>query len=240
MSPPSWVYPAVAASTWLAMLLTMLGHWTVIGEPRYGLMKPGQNIPFISDIGAQELKPLFMIGSITTVLLLNLSFYRHVQNKSYISKACTHGSFFFTVVGSIGLIMLSVLDNIAHHFMHDVCVTIFIVGFLLSAALMCLDYIYLGIAHALRQPMLMTSFVIKSSFIVVELALIIVFRITEHTHYQQNNTAATLEWVIAFVFTGYILSLIVDLMPSAQRNLHNPKGYQQLEMSTGLGTGLLP
>ncbi|CAI7626742.1 unnamed protein product [Penicillium palitans] len=240
MSPPSWVFPAIAASTWLAMLLAMLGHWTMIGEPRYGLMKPGQNIPFISDIGAQELKPLFMIGSITTVLLLNLSFYKHVQNQSYISKACTHGSFFFTVVGSTGLIMLSVLDNIAHHFMHDVCVTIFIVGFLLSAALMCLDYIYLGIAHALREPMLMTSFVIKSSFIVVELVLIIIFRITEHTHYQQNNTAATLEWVIAFVFTGYILSLIVDLMPSAQRNLHNPKGYQQLEMSTGISTGLLP
>lgn len=160
-----------------------------------------------------------MIGSITTVLLLNLSFYQHVQNKSYISKACTHGSFLFTVLGSIGLIMLSVLDNIAHHFMHDVCVTIFMyaprqdyytryirytsrlqctdsasVGFLVSAALMCLDYIYLGIAHALRQPMLMTSFIIKSSFIVVELALIIVFRVTEHTHYNQNNMAATLEW----------------------------------------------
>jgi hypothetical protein len=34
-------------------------------------------------------------------------------------KACTHGSFLFTIVGSIGLVMLSVLDNIAHHFMHD-------------------------------------------------------------------------------------------------------------------------
>lgn len=64
MSPPSWVFPAIAASTWLgeglqvstvaldndltlhlAMLLAMLGHWTMIGEPRYGLMKPGQNIP---------------------------------------------------------------------------------------------------------------------------------------------------------------------------------------------------
>jgi hypothetical protein len=154
-----------------------------------------------------------MIGCITTVLLLNLSFYQHVQNKGYINKTCTHGSFFFTVVGSIGLIMLSVLDNITHHFMHDVCVTIFMyvlrrdqytytlqrtdccsVGFLLSAALMCLDYIYLGMAHALREPLLMTSFVIKSSFIVVELGLIIVFRITEHTHYQQNNMAATLEW----------------------------------------------
>jgi hypothetical protein len=80
---------------------------------------------FISDIGAQELKPLFMIGCITTVLLLNLSFYQYVQNKGYINKMCTYGSFFFTVVGSIGLVMLSVFDNIVHHFMHDVCVTIF-------------------------------------------------------------------------------------------------------------------
>jgi hypothetical protein len=40
--------------------------------------------------------------------------------------------------------------------------------------------------------------------------------------------------VIAFVFTGYILSLIVDLMPSAQRNLHDPKGYQRLEMNMSL------
>ncbi|KAJ5861132.1 uncharacterized protein N7529_008442 [Penicillium soppii] len=234
LSHPSWVFPTVAASTWLAMLLAMLGHWTMIGEPRYGLMKPGQNIPFISDIGAQELKPLFMIGCITTVILLNLSFYQFVQNKGYISKICTHGSFLFTIIGSIGLIMLSVLDNIAHHFMHDVCVTIFIVGYLVSAALMCLDYIYLGIAHALREPMLMTSLVIKISFIVIELTLIIVFRITEHTHYNHNNMAATLEWVIAFVFTGYILSLIVDQLPSSQRNLHNPKGYQQLEMATSM------
>jgi hypothetical protein len=59
---------------------------------------------------------------------------------------------------------------------------------------MCLDYIYLGIAHALREPMLMTSLVIKISFIVIELTLIIVFRITEHTHYNHNNMAATLEW----------------------------------------------
>jgi hypothetical protein len=66
-----------------------------------------------------------MIGCITTVILLNLSFYQFVQNKGYISKICTHGSFLFTIIGSIGLIMLSVLDNIAHHFMHDVCVTIF-------------------------------------------------------------------------------------------------------------------
>lgn len=232
MSPPSWGFPTVAAFTWLAMLVAMLGHWTMVGEPRYGLMKPGQNIPFISDIAAQELKPLFITGCITTVLLLNLSFYQYVQNKGYVNKMCAHGSFLFTVIGSIGLIMLSVFDNIAHHLMHDTCVTIFIVGHMVSAALMCLDYMHIGIAHALQEFMLMTSFVIKISFIIIELSLIIAFRITEHTHYNENNMAATLEWVIAFLFAGYMLSLIVDLLPSAQRKLHNPNGYQQLEMST--------
>ncbi|KAJ5996143.1 hypothetical protein N7499_007542 [Penicillium canescens] len=229
-SPPPWVFPTISASTWLAMLLAMLGHWTMIGEPRYGLMKPGQNIPFISDIGAQELKPLFMIGCITTVLLLNLSFYQFIQNKGYVNKLCTHASFFFTVLGSTGLILLSVFDNIDHHITHDVFVTIFIVGYLISAALMCLDYVHLGISHALREPMIFTSFVIKLSFIIVELSLVIVFRVTEAIHYNQNNMAATLEWVIAFVFTGYILSFIVDLLPSTQKQLHVEKGYEQLEM----------
>ncbi|OQD84288.1 hypothetical protein PENANT_c013G06202 [Penicillium antarcticum] len=231
ISPPPWVFPTISASTWLAMLLAMLGHWTMIGEPRYGLMKPGQNIPFISDIGAQELKPLFMIGCITTVLLLNLSFYQFIQNKGYVNKLCTHASFFFTVLGSTGLILLSVFDNIDHHLTHDVFVTIFIVGYLISAALMCLDYVHLGISHALREPMIFTSFVIKLSFIIVELSLVIVFRVTEAIHYNQNNMAATLEWVIAFVFTGYILSFIVDLLPSTQKQLHVEKGYEQLEMA---------
>lgn len=52
----------------------------------------------------------------------------------------------------------------------------------------------MGIAHALREIMLLTSFMIKLSFIVIELSLIIAFRVTEHTHYNGNNMAATLEW----------------------------------------------
>lgn len=68
------------------------------------------------------------------------------------------------------------------------------VGHMVSAALMCLDYMHMGIAHALREIMLLTSFMIKLSFIVIELSLIIAFRVTEHTHYNENNMAATLEW----------------------------------------------
>jgi hypothetical protein len=42
--------------------------------------------------------------------------------------------------------------------------------------------------------MIFTSFVIKLSFIIVELSLVIVFRVTEAIHYKENNMAATLEW----------------------------------------------
>lgn len=83
---------------------------------------------------------------------------------------------------------------------------------------MCLDYIYLGIAHALREPMLMTSFAIKLSFIVIELTLIIVFRITEHTHYNQNNMAATLEW--GMYFCSWYIACCANYSASHRLCLH--------------------
>lgn len=78
---------------------------------------------------------------------------------------------------------------------------------MVSAALMCLDYMHMGIAHALREIMLLTSFMIKLSFIVIELSLIIAFRVTEHTHYNENNVAATLEWSTSPPFNLDLLAL---------------------------------
>jgi len=207
-----------------------------------------------------------MIGCITTVLLLNLSFYQFVQNKGYINKMCTHGSFFFTVVGSIGLIMLSVFDNIAHHFMHDVCVTIFMLvsfaklGYALltvsvwgtsSAQPWCVWIISIWALHML--------YVSPCSWRVLWLncrSLSLNSLSLSSSGSRNTPTTTRTIWrrllngvcisslgtwsvvlilvVIAFVFTGYILSLIVDQLPSSQRNLLNPKGYQQLEMTTSM------
>lgn len=79
---------------------------------------------------------------------------------------------------------------------------------------MCLDYIYLGITHALQECILMASFVIKMSFIVIELALIIAFQVTEHTQYNENNMAATLEWGM------YLFSLTFRLCINLLDNSH--------------------
>ena len=119
-------------------------------------------------------------------------------------------------------------------------------GYLISAAVICIDYFYHSVSNRLQQRKLMTSFVIKSSFVIIELAFILAFRITARTNDAQKNTAAILEWsmftiivtcrvtnpgtVIAFIFTGYILSFIIDLLPSTYQHSHAFHKYQQLEM----------
>lgn len=83
---------------------------------------------YISDIGAQGLKPLFITGSVITVVFLDLSFIaerwlRHagqlVPNKGRFDKACAILSIFFSIAGALGLILLSIFDTLRHPHMHD-------------------------------------------------------------------------------------------------------------------------
>ena len=56
------------------MLLAMLIAWEVEGHPHYASMDADQHIAYISDIGAQGLKPLFIAGCVVTTIFLDLSF----------------------------------------------------------------------------------------------------------------------------------------------------------------------
>ncbi|KAJ5946505.1 hypothetical protein N7454_003344 [Penicillium verhagenii] len=185
---------------------------------------------FISDIGARELKPLFMAGSIITMLFMNISFYQFLHHKEHVNKIYMYLSFLFAIFGSFGLVMLSVFDNLDHLILHDSFVAVFMTGYMISAAVICIDYFYLGKSNRVNKRMLMASFMIKVSFVIVELAFILAFRITAGQGTIAKNTAAILEWVIAFTFTGYILSFIIDLLPSGQKQSSSKHEYQQLEM----------
>lgn len=57
-----------------AMLLVMLIVWELEGHPHYASMSANQHIAYISDIGAQGLKPLFIAGCCVTTVFLDLSF----------------------------------------------------------------------------------------------------------------------------------------------------------------------
>lgn len=48
--------------------------WELEGHPHYASMSANQHIAYISDIGAQGLKPLFIAGACVTTVFLDLSF----------------------------------------------------------------------------------------------------------------------------------------------------------------------
>lgn len=60
-----WMFPLTAGSAWFTTLSILLLRWLAIGQPRY----PGQvnpEVPFISDIAAFTLQPVFIVGCAVT------------------------------------------------------------------------------------------------------------------------------------------------------------------------------
>ncbi len=159
----------------------MLVVWNVEGKPRYDSMHPGQDIAYISDVGAQGLKPLFIVGCIVTTVFLDLAFIserwlRHkgrlARNKTGTEKVLTTLSIIFAIIGTVGLICLSIFDTLRSHQLHDIFLLLFIGGYIISAIFVCAEYQRLGI-HYREHRILRTSFWIKLTFILIEVALAI-------------------------------------------------------------------
>ncbi|KAI0379932.1 Frag1/DRAM/Sfk1 family-domain-containing protein [Hypomontagnella monticulosa] len=216
-----WIFPIISGLMWLATLLGLLLHWIVdTHRTKYASMQGDQMIAYISDVGASNLKPLFVTGCIITTIFLDLSFgadrlLRHkgrlVPNTSTGEKVLSGLSIFFALVGTVGLTFLSGFDTLRYPRLHDIFLLLFIAGYLLSAIFICWEYQRLG--HKNRQHrVLRISFWIKLIFIIVELLLAIAFIVTNFRKYY--DTAAILEWVIAFIFSFYVFSFFVDLYPA--------------------------
>lgn len=82
---------------------------------------------YISDIGAQRLKPLFITGSVITVVLLDLGllaerWLRHLgrlaKNTSWVQKTFSILSILASIAGAVGLICLSIFDTYRHPHLH--------------------------------------------------------------------------------------------------------------------------
>lgn len=134
----------------------MLLYWIIdTHSERYSSIDAGQKLAYISDIGAQQLKPLFISGSAITTVTFNLSFLaerllRHkgrlVPNQSRGERILFYLTIFFAFVGMTGLILLTILDTVQYPTAHDVFLGVFIAGYLLSAIFICWEYQRLGIS----------------------------------------------------------------------------------------------
>lgn len=138
----------------------------------YSSMSANQTIAFISDIGADTLKPLFVIGCVLTAILLDLSlfldFYFRRQpssssstaaaaaaprrtrrglllpNQTRAERALAWLTLAFAAVGTVGLCCLSGFDTERYRRLHLVFLMLFILGYLASAICLCFQYCGLG------------------------------------------------------------------------------------------------
>ncbi|KAF2134222.1 hypothetical protein P153DRAFT_107512 [Dothidotthia symphoricarpi CBS 119687] len=225
-----WVVPIISGVVWGAMLITMLVYWATTGKPHYVTMSEGQNIPYISDIGADTLKPMFIAMSAVTVVAFDLAFLfeRYLRHTGKLAANTSHWQKIYSlcatlaaIAGAAGLILLTIFDCKNHNRLHNIFLCVFIGGYIISAIFICWEYQRLGI-HYREHSVLRYSFWIKLFFIIAEIALVVAFgSMSKLNHW---NTAAVLEWLISFVYVAFVLSFFIDFLPVIRTK--NTQSYQ--------------
>jgi hypothetical protein len=138
-------------------------------------------------------------------------------NTSWWQKTWSLISIFGAIVGAAGLILLSIFDTLRHPKLHDVFLAVFIIGYVVSAIFICAEYGRLGI-HYREHRILRASFWIKLAFIIIEVGLAIGFGVSNTNGNHSYNTAGILEWVVALVYSFYVMSFFLDFLPVQRRN----------------------
>jgi len=87
-----------------------------------------------------------------------------------------------------------------------------------------------------EHRILRISFWIKLAFILIEVVLAIAFGATNFKH--SYNAAAVLEWAIAFIFTFYVFSFFIDLIPAVHSKHSGRKSWgDETEMQVEANDG---
>lgn len=121
-------FPIVAGVTWFSTLTVLLLRWLSIGRPRY----PGQAnpwVPFVSDIGAFQFKPVFILGcSITAIAFVGTVFCVHhvryaprfygLHDDARWRKVLSAVALVTGLVAGTCLLFLSIFDTLESHEKH--------------------------------------------------------------------------------------------------------------------------
>jgi len=212
----------------------MIVTWKATGEPYY--VSQNSNIPYISDIGADILKPLFVAGGSITAVAFFLSlvierWLRHSgrlipnmrRRERILSSLAIVGSF----IGGLGLILLTIFDTKRHPGLHRVFLLVFMLGVALSAIFTVWEFRW--ISKDFQEVRKLKQAYIAKAIIATTLVLLAIgFAVALYDGSKHDNTTATfiggiLEWVIGFGFVFYLLTFYFDLRMS--------KGVQKGDLS---------
>lgn len=202
---------------WFATLLSLLLTWVGTGRPHY--VSQNGSIAYISDVGADILKPLFITGcSITAVaFFLSLVVERYLRHSGRLmpnmrrrERVFSTLAVFGSLLGGLGLILLSVFDTKRHPSEHRVFLLVFMVGVALSAIFTIIEFRWISKDFVYVRG-LKIAYVAKAIIAGILIILAIAFAAAL---FKAVNVGAVLEWTISFGFTFYLLTFYYDLRQS--------------------------
>ncbi|KAF8896588.1 Frag1/DRAM/Sfk1 [Infundibulicybe gibba] len=174
---------------------------------------------YISDVGADILKPLFVTGCCITAVGFFLSLFierwlRHSgrlipnmrRRERVFGSLAVLGSF----IGGAGLILLSIFDTKRHSTLHRLFLLIFMIGVALSAIFTIVEYRWIS-KDFLSVKKLKIAYIAKAIIAGILILLAIAFAVALYT---KPDVGAVLEWTISFGFTFYLLTFYYDLRQS--------------------------
>ncbi|KAG8920746.1 hypothetical protein FRC03_003091 [Tulasnella sp. 419] len=195
----------------------MILTWLAQSRPYY--VSQNGTFPFISDIGADILKPWFIIGCTFTAItffftLFSERWLRHrgrlQQNSHRNQKILAICAIVASAFGGLSLILLAVFDTKGYENLHRLFLGIFMIGVFFSAVFTVVQYAFMvKLSPEEERAHLRTSSIVKS---IVATALIgagVGMAVCLGTG--RYDAGAYLEWIIAFGFTLYPLTFFIDL-----------------------------
>jgi hypothetical protein len=136
----SQLIPLFGAFIWFGTLWSLLGTWLGQGKPKY--VSQEGSIAYISDVGADILKPLFIAGSAVTAVcfVLSLTLERWLRHRGRLlpnmrtrEKVMSSLAILSSIAGGAGLILLTVFDTKRYSTLHRCFLLLFMLGVALSA-----------------------------------------------------------------------------------------------------------
>ncbi|CAN3356514.1 protein Sfk1p [Diutina catenulata] len=231
-----YLVPLVALVVWWGMLIAMLACWGAQGHPIYSFMDERQNPVYLSDIGATNLKPLFIscagFQAIFFVGTLLMEYILRRKNKlqpwvsskqpkfAIVSIVCA-------IIGQLGILFVSIFDTKNFHNVHLAMVGVFIAFIFFSCLFNFFNSFIFGNEPTRLHPdhekvifgksrwanLYMVSFWCKLVWLVIAIVLAACFGY--YMKHGRDSLSAKFEWCICFWYGFLLVAWSIDLFPSA-------------------------
>lgn len=236
--PGNWFFilPWIAFIPWYGMLIAMLICWGVQGRPIYDFMDDYMSPVYISDIGATNLRPLFIacsawqgLGYCLTILTHWFQRYKFYMppwytkdERNLIIASCILG-----IIGELGLLFCTIFSTKNYPHVHTAMVCVFVVLLFFSVVCLFTQDLIMGKHYAIIHPRsdvrltfdqlkwnqwegyVWNKYVISAIFKAIWLVLAVVWAICFGAC-KDKSRSSDFEWLLAFWFGILFIIISVD------------------------------